>query len=78
MNRSNTLSRIKNDSKISANIHKAILKYFNMKFHKTIVNQENISIFDNNWKIDKISTMIQLNKSLLIYVNKNKGLTICL
>ena len=46
MNRSNASQRIKNDSKISANMRKAILKYSDMKSHETMIDQENISISD--------------------------------
>ena len=101
MNRSDTSQRVENDSKISVNMHKAILRYFDIKSHKTIVDQENISIskmssnkrltrsmiermthihehVQNDRKIEEISRMLQSNKSLLIHVNENKRLTICL
>ena len=40
MNRSNTSQRLKNDFKISANMRKAILKYFDMKSHETMIDQK--------------------------------------
>ena len=101
MNRSDVSQRVKNDSKISADMRKAILRYSDMKSHETMIDQENISISDmsadrrlirsiieriahthehvqDERKIDEISKMMQSNKSLLIHVNENKRLTICL
>ena len=46
MNRSDASQRIENDSKISADLRKAILRYSDMKFHETMIDQENISIPD--------------------------------
>ena len=44
MNRSNASQRVKNDFKISADMCKTILKYSDIKFHKTIIDQKNILI----------------------------------
>ena len=46
MNRSNASQRIKNDSKISADMRITILKYSDIKSHKTIIDQETIFISD--------------------------------
>ena len=101
MNRSNASQRVKNDSETSANMRIAILRYFDMKSHETMIDQKNISISDmsedkrlirsmiervahthehvqGDRKIDEISRVVQLNKSLLTHVNENKRLTICL
>ena len=46
INRLNASQRIKNNSKISANMRNAILRYSDIKFHKTMIDQKNISIFN--------------------------------
>ena len=46
INRSNTSQRIKNGFKIFANIRITILKYFDIKSQKTMIDQKNIFIFD--------------------------------